>query len=504
MLGKSIFTKILALLLTTILLISVVACSDTSDSSGKDEVGETTTQSDFIDETSDNRFINVDFKGKEFRINTSINTFDATNANNLIEGTGDINGEFVNDIVYERNKTVEELLNIKFVFTQTDYNYDNVGANIRKIVMAGEDLYDIIINDLYPLAELTYEGMFMNVNNVPNFDYDKPYWYKGYMEDLKLINDRMFIMAGDYFMDVIASAHALFFNKNMINSMYGSPDVIYNHVKDGSWTIDKFISYIENAYLDLDGDGTKNEGDQFGFSAIGMWGSAIPFIIASDINFIDRDNANNIAFSFNNERSVTLLEKLVDVFYNNGTINEIADRTSEGLRVLFAAEKTLFVGYQRLGYLEHMRQIDFEIGIVPYPKLDERQERYVTSSHDTTEVGVIPVTSTEFDFVTTVIEVLNRETASMVIPVYYETALKVKYTRDDISAEMIDIIHDNFGATFPLAYGSSFENFMLNAGFCTPLQNKSTDFASNYAKLETTAQERLVKVVEQLLDNTSN
>ena len=120
MMGKSIFTKILTLLLAIILLASVIACSDTSDNSKNNDVTETTTQADSITEILDNRFTNVDFNGKEFRINTSINVDDATNANNLIEGSGDINGEFVNDTVYERNKIVEELLNIKLVFTQTD------------------------------------------------------------------------------------------------------------------------------------------------------------------------------------------------------------------------------------------------------------------------------------------------------------------------------------------------------------------------------------------------
>jgi hypothetical protein len=234
-----------------------------------------------------------------------------------------------------------------------------------------------------------------------------------------------------------------------------------------------------------------------------MWGCAIPFVIASDIKFIERGEDYSISFAFKNERSVTLLEKLNKIFYSDGTISTLKDQTSEGLRNLFAAKQALFVGYQRLGSLEMMRGIDFEIGIVPYPKFNEEQEQYVTSSHDTTEIGTIPVTSTDMDFVTTVIEVLNRETATLVIPEYYETALKVKYTRDDVSATMIDLIHDNFGVTFPLAYSTSLNSFLISATFCTPLTNKSTDFMSNYDKLEPEALAKLEAMVKNLVEKTS-
>lgn len=489
------------LLIFIIVFIPIAAaCSDNTETVSKTRDTESAVETG---EERDTRFDNVDFEGREFRINTSVNTNDATNANALIEGTGEINGEPVNDAVYARNQLVEELLGIKLVFTQSDYNYGDVAINIRKLVLSADDAFELIINDLFPFTELTYEGMFVNVFDAENFDFTKTYWYAGYMEDLKLTKDRMYIMAGDYFMDVIGSAHTLFYNKNICDSMYGDPDLIYDHVIDGSWTFDKLIGYLETSYMDLNGDSQKNEGDQFGFAAIGTWGSMIPFVISADIRFIDRGEDYSISFAFKNERSVTLLEKLNEIFHNNGTIFTLKDQTTEGLRALFAANQSLFVGYQRLGYLELMRGIEFEIGVVPYPKLNEEQKTYVTSSHDTTEIGVIPITSTDFGFVTTVIEVLNRETASMVIPEYYETALKVKYTRDEVSAMMIDIIHDNFGVTFPLAYNTSLNSFLLTATFSTPLTNKSTDFMSNYDTLEGAALSKLETMVETLIEKTS-
>ena len=99
------------------------------------------------EEYVDHRFDGYDYEGRAFRIQSSADATDATNANEFIEGSGSLNGEIVNDAVFERNAEVEELLNIKLEFTESDYTYSNAESSIRTFVMAGDDLYDLIIND---------------------------------------------------------------------------------------------------------------------------------------------------------------------------------------------------------------------------------------------------------------------------------------------------------------------------------------------------------------------
>ena len=316
------------------------------------------------------------------------------------------------------------------------------------------------------------------------------------MEDLKIVDSKMYALAGDYFMDIIGSAHAMYYNKDIINNQYGDKDLMYKHVLDGTWTLDTMTKYVSELYQDLNGNGKNDADDQYGYSSVGMWGPVIPFVIGSDINFVERSDSG-LSFGFNNERSISLLEKLNALFYSQGTTTAISDVAS--MLKAFSNGNTVFTGYLRLSDLANLRDIDFEVGILPYPKLDENQENYVTSSHDTTEIGAIPITAAaNVDFISTITEILCRETSKQIIPVYYETALKVKYTRDDLSAQMIDIIHDNFGSTFPLAYASLCGNIFISESFCTPLQSKNTDFASNFAKREKSAVKNLNKLYEQV------
>ena len=496
------YQRLLCILLGTLLCVAVLAsCGD----SGKTNDAQITTAAPSADaeitgedgEYVDTRFDNIDFDGRAFRANTSVDDYDATNANDMIEGTGEEDGDIVNDAVYKRNLTIEEKLNVKFEYTHTEYTYDNAEANIRKVVMAGDDLYDIIINDVRSLVQLTDENILCNVANVQIFDLEKTYWYTTTMNDLTIVPDHTYILAGDYFADIIKSCHCLFHNKKMTESFYGDPEYIDNLVLDGKWTYENATKVINENYADLDGDGKMKEGDRFGMIAHDYWGNLIAFVGSAGIEFLDR-SSDPPTVNFNNDRSVAYLEALNTLYHDEGTLVGIKDSADNhlGLNRLFGGGEALLVVYQRLNDLALMRNFDFDIGPIPYPKLYE-SDNYYTSIHDTTEMGAIPITCNDLDFVTTVLEALNVETSKTLFPTYYDVALKVKYTTDEHAAKMIDMIHDNFGSSFSVAYNNALGDFMLQCftGLC---EKNSNDFASVYEKGIGACEAKLQAMIEAI------
>ncbi|MBO5218991.1 MAG: dihydroxy-acid dehydratase, partial [Clostridia bacterium] len=79
-------------------------------------------------------------------------------------------------------------------------------------------------------------------------------------------------------------------------------------------------------------------------------------------------------------------------------------------------------------------------GILPFPKYEESQKAYHTFSRSTHAVIGMPVTCPDYDRAGAVLEAIACVNHETVVPVYFETALKVKYSRDDDSAEMYDLI----------------------------------------------------------------
>ena len=140
-----------------------------------------------------------------------------------------------------------------------------------------------------------------------------------------------------------------------------------------------------------------------------------------------------------------------------------------------------------------------EFGILPYPKLDELQEKYRTVVHDCASIGVMPVNCAHPDETGAVFEAMSSESWKYVVPAWYETALKIKYVRDNISAQMVDIIHDSVSTEFAYVYYSK----LNDAGmiYRTLTQKKSGDFASAWAKIQSGAEKKLDKLIAAYIEN---
>ena len=328
---KRTISSLLALLTVLLQLVSCASGTGDESSSKPDDSPTANPQPEAAietePETEANKFEGMDFAGEEMRIQTSINADDSTNANALIEGAGEETGDVANDAVYKRNLDVEEMLNVKLSYIESNYTYSTAQAATQKIILAGDDTYDLIIQDLMCMAALAVDGLFLDVSKEPILDFERSYWWGDYMADLSLGNDTaMYILAGDYFMDVLCSAHCLYFNKQRLTDLTGDGDSLYHTVLEGNWTCDEFLKTIEMAYQDLNGNGESDLGDNFGYTSFGMWGSGIPFYVCGDLTFVTRDENGVPSFALDKDpRAVTTLEMLNKIYYNNASYPGFTD-----------------------------------------------------------------------------------------------------------------------------------------------------------------------------------
>ena len=494
--------QILSLLLAMLMCMPALAsCGNTEEAA---ETAADTAAAETVETEEPDPFAGTDFGGQELRISSSIDEMDSTNAHRLIAGSGELNGEIVNDAVYQRNADVEELLNVKLNFIPSEWTWENGHTEIEKLVLSGDCGFEVVINDLINLGRIAHLGYFHSVSDNRIMDFSKSYWYGEAIEDLEVVEGGAYMMMGDVFADSLASAHVLYYNKDIILNNYSDANYVQDIILDGGWTVDEMIRVTEETAVDLDGDGVMTEGaDQYGYAVIGAWGPMIPVLMGFDVQFVE-ESAGKISYCFNNERSVKILEKLNELYWAQSTLQDIktGDRSDEGLLAMFTSQQTTFLGYLRLCDLERMRDIEFQVGLACYPKLDENQENYVSSLHDTSEVGAIVVTTPvdQLDFVSTVLEVMAREAGKTIIPAYYEEALKIKYVNGSEDAAMIDLIHDSITSPFALAYNNILGGMLLANCFLTPLGSNKADFASGYASAEKAGQQKLDELVAAFED----
>jgi len=154
-----------------------------------------------------------------------------------------------------------------------------------------------------------------------------------------------------------------------------------------------------------------------------------------------------------------------------------------------------------LGHIKNMRDMDTDFGVIPYPKWDENQQEYLTTSHGGYNVFGIPIDAKNPGMSGAVLEALCAESSNTVVPAFYETALKTKFARDEESSDMLDIIRNGLSATFGYLYmvplrDSSPTVFGPGLILRETLKPDGVSYVSHYEKYENYFNANLEKIVD--------
>ncbi|MCR5264757.1 MAG: hypothetical protein K6D94_12840, partial [Clostridiales bacterium] len=375
-------------------------------------------------------------------------------------------GDVIDDAVYGRNLRVSERYNIDYeVVCDTDQ-----GNFIKKTVTAGEDAFDVVSMHVVSLSGSAVNGYFMNFYDLPYVNFEKPWWGQSNIDDLTYHGVAL-MGVGNYGLNSIGQTYCVFFDKTKVEN-YGLGD-LYAIVNDGVWTIDKQTELTKDIYLDQNGDGQRDIEDLYGF-ATSPYSNINAYLWAFDNPICAKDEKGDISVVIHTPKASSIVDKLAFITHDvPGTFYSTKYQSKDGMgkhggpRDLFVKGNVLLAnGLFEYSLLYFRECADF--GIIPYPKWDENQERYLTMVDGGHAAEAVPLTCQDPERTSVILEALNAETYKTVVPAYYEIALKVKYARDNESIEMMDMIMQSrifdFGYVYDNWNGASFwmENLVAN------------------------------------------
>ncbi|MDD4772167.1 MAG: hypothetical protein PHZ09_00990 [Eubacteriales bacterium] len=479
--------KILALLLAAAILLPVMAsCSDsTGEAAGTDPVS-TAVETGEPDPSEVRKAVSDDLPDADYE--GYVFTVLARDRDDFVKDIGagtEETGDVIVDAIYRRNATVAERFNIVIEAFHTAEPI----AKLRQAVQANDDTYGVMLDHVINMGSAALDGNYLDwYDDLPYVNLDKP-WYIGNAVDALSVENHAYLMAGEYCLSILRFTYCMYFNKQIAEN-YNIGD-LYGIVMDGKWTIDQLDSIVKQVHEDLDGNGVMNELDMYGFTT-DYYSAAVTYQYAFDNPVMTKKEGGIPEMTYNSPKMPDIVDTLIDFFYANegsypGDWGVSGPIWQEG-RALFL--NGLFSSS------ESYRDFDFDFGIIPYPKWDENQDSYYTMSDGAHDVMAVPISSSNPKRSSVIVEALNAESYKQVIPAYYETALKVKYTRDDESVLVLDMVLD--GRTFDFGY--VYDGWQ---GVAFLLQNltstNSKDYASAFAGLEKNAITRYEKVVDTLL-----
>ena len=388
-------------------------------------------------------------------------------------------------LVYERNQAAKELLGVQIDYVYWDYRWGKQTGQIKSVVQGqAADAPDLFVNMIYDLNNALLFSSFKDAWSIPGsyFDFEKQGWMTEWMESMSVTHDRNYILAGDYFVDVLRAMAVLPFNLTMMDANADQlaafilesgqsmtegeklSEYFFDFVDDGKWTWPVLGQLCEAIWVDTDGDGADSIGDTLGIigdissklsSAIYLYSCGEKGIFNEYIIEDPTSEYNNetwVAFPADSSALGRIFDSVSAVYIGKGSLAtaggyEGATTANPGIayhRIKFAEGTLLTAGACVLGALEDdafqtMRDM---YSVVPLPKLSEDRD-YNTLIHNIGDAGAINVNTTKAVVLSAFLQYSNEHSAE-IRDEFLEVVTKYKTTRYNQGTDrMLTLIYDS-------------------------------------------------------------
>jgi len=475
--GRRLFMKKLVavflafLLFSTLLMSCAVSENGNGDDTGGNNIG--TSATDNEQPLVDSNGYLLDSVPNDLNFGTTISILYWSDVEQPEFQVDEITGDIVKDAIYGRNLQTETRLGITLNWVGTLGNYDNqknfVSTAFNSISSGGD--YDIFAGYSMTGATLAVNGYVLDLKSLDYLDFEKPWWPDSLIGQAT-IGDKLYFASGDISTNMLHMMYAVFFNKRMITDFdLESP---YDLVNSGAWTYTKMFEMATGIYSDLNANNTRDMNDRYGFATASIHYDA--FFTGAGLNTVEKGENDWLIMSptFNSEKTLTLLNDINSFMWNGN------DGYHGSTGAIFALDNTIFTLDRSYMALLRKDEISFDYGIVPVPKFDEAQEKYYTCLGFPYTMYTISMATKQPEAAAATLEVLCSEAYRQTTPMLFETTMKYKYTSDDESVRMYDIIRESVSIDIGRIFTTELNNYSYSLFRNAVVNNTAGSWASTF------------------------
>ena len=442
--------RTLSLSMALMMLLLSVSCGDassgggssTSNSSGTDQntASDTEAPKSLLEELGDKNF-----EGRTF---TFLDSNGNPSAHVNIPGESE-NGDIINDSLYERDVYLEERYNVKINYVET--NDSNEGCTrVKNSDLAGDSEYDFIMSRAMGgcLESLATGGSLANLCDVPYLSLTEN-WWSHYMYDNLRINNKMYFTTGDITPTMYQMPACVYINRDLAEDYQVDLD-FYSLVMNGKWTFDALNQVVANKDSDLNNDGVYDENDDFFGFAVQMHGLMTQSLMCGagvNLSSVTADGSN-VVIDYSGDRTASVIEKIQQlipqhIVYSGSGVN---------VSKIFTENRSIAMMHFVEASMVKLRDMDSDYYILPVPKYDENQDDYRSVVNPWINAFAAIPRNADAEFSGFITEAMARYSYENIRPKAYDITYKVKMTRDEHGAEMLDVIFNNVYLDFNCIY----------------------------------------------------
>lgn len=486
---RSVFTRALTASLAALFILLTASCGDTGGAApaggGSAPGGGDSAETEAVTEVTTTSALSTipenDFEGRAFR---AVSTNQDNRHVDIV--AEEENGATLNDLVYYRNRAVEESFNVTLETAPMDYSAIN--SLVQKSVSAGDNPYDLYMSNV-TANTLASGGYLIAWNTVPSMDVTKDWWDQGAIRDMSIAGNS-FLITGDISPTGLLTSECILFNKRLLENV--GIEAPYDDAFAGTWTVDDMIALTAGLSTDVDGDGklTDKSDDVFSFTLWYDAAAALYYGMGGSLSVKDADDLPKL--DYGTEKDVAIYNKIWQLVMDNEANYSMSDH--ELSFKVFNDGRAYFcdITFQKIEMF--LRGMEDDFGVLPLPKFDESQDVYQTNVSGAGTMLVLPKSTEDLEFAGTLIDAMAAASYDMITPSLFDVIAGTKNVRDEESSDMVQMIIRS--RVFDLARmydlpGSDFAHLLL--------QQKSTDVVSYFAGIEANASASLQKLVDAFL-----
>ena len=467
----------------------------------------------------------------------------------------------IDEMVDARNNAALKYTKVTLTYSYFEegnaFGWSKCIDKINQEVMSGSSsIPDMYCNFLTDVLSTSLLGSFANLCSRQHGDNfmtrNQGFMSPGYMSELMtsltLNNEKMYVVASDYFIDLIRAFFIVPVNVKLYNqvayNIAGLEDYTGDGVKDisdffgevyaGKWTYERVAQYSAAIYSNDSGETTANLGDTVGFALSSSSGlSSAGMVYTSSVVVIHKelDTATgkyNYDYPDDGSELVSLTNALTVLFKSTG-VASVSDQSGnrwgtsslQAIRNQFARGKVLFGGVILLGSLEfpeyqNMKTPDIGgYGIVPPPVFrakmpDGTPTRYNTQIHVVGRAGGISWCTKKFTQCTAFLHYQSTNSTD-ILEQYWNTNLcydiadgvegnfeMLQYIRSNVRTCFDKLFEDSIGFFFNLLDAETLANRWHN--LISTSEYTMTNMAEKYSALYGEKEARLKELVLEYND----
>ena len=366
--------------------------------------------------------------------------------------TGVVEGSLQQQKLAEMYSVLGERFNCSFEFLPDAAT--SLFSNAYPVLMSGETYADALYSTYWSLGYFVYNGYAMNMDDISTIQSEQDYWTKvgdevGRLWEKQYVLTPNVSFAWEY-------AWGVFFNKAMAEDL-GLPD-LYQLVRDGKWTIEKFGEYVNMATKD-NGDNVWTGEDSYG------WGGPhndvdLAMFIGAGGEMLRKDENGKWLLNTGTAETMNLVSELREVLKNG--IYDLSGGESWGYYYdMFQEDRMLFAPYPAVGSKWYFSEMD-DFGFLPLPKLNDQQTGYYSYMDHNTYGFLIPSNVEKLEEVGLVLDAIACYSQAVIEPMLLEQYELTDF-RDEESMEMLNIIRETLTVMPVITLLSMVDMSIMNA-----------------------------------------